>query len=259
MGGLKSKDYEDLLAPLQEELTGMAGWAEATGARILVIFEGRDTAGKTGAIHALSEKLNPRQVRTVALGTPTKRETSQWYFQRYVANLPAAGEIVLFDRSWYNRAGVEKVMGFCTEAQTAAFLEAVPGFERMLVDDGLILFKYWLTCDQDEQEERLAERRDDPMKRWKISPIDLAARSKYREYTEAREAMLKASHTKHAPWTLVDFNDQRLGRLTLVRDFLDRLGNKRVDLPAPDMPALPGKPMKERYDALKPLPPYRKG
>ena len=258
MGGLKSKDYEDLLEPMQEELTAMAGWAEATGARILVIFEGRDTAGKTGAINAISQKLNPRQVRTVALGTPTKRETSQWYFQRYVANLPAAGEIVLFDRSWYNRAGVEKVMGFCTEAQTAAFLEAVPKFERMLAADGLILFKYWLTCDQEEQEKRLAERRDDPMKRWKISPIDLAARAKYGEYTEAREAMLKASHTKHAPWTLVDFNDQRLGRLTLVRDFLDRLAYKRVDLPMPDMPALPGKPMKERYKALKPLPPYRK-
>ena len=259
MGELKRKDYEELLEPMQQELTGMAGWAEATGARILVIFEGRDTAGKTGAINAISQKLNPRQVRTVALGTPTKRETSQWYFQRYVANLPAAGEIVLFDRSWYNRAGVEKVMGFCTEAQTAAFLEAVPTFERMLVDDGLLLFKYWLTCDQEEQEKRLAERRDDPMKRWKISPIDLAARGKYGEYTAAREAMLEASHTKHAPWTLVDFNDQRLGRLTLVRDFLDRLNDSRVDLPAPVLPALTDKPMKEHYKALKPLPAYPKG
>ncbi len=259
MGDLGRKDYEDLLEPMQAELTGMAGWAEQAGARILVIFEGRDTAGKTGAINAISQKLNPRQVRTVALGTPTKRETSQWYFQRYAANLPAAGEIVLFDRSWYNRAGVEKVMGFCTEAQTAAFLEAVPGFERMLVDDGLLLFKYWLTCDQDKQEERLAERRDDPMKRWKISPIDLAARAKYGEYTEAREAMLKASDTKHAPWTLVDFNDQRVGRLTLVRDFLDRLNDTRIDLPVPDMPALADKPMKEHFTALKPLPPYPKG
>lgn len=259
MGELKRKDYEELLEPMQQELSGMAGWAEAAGARILVIFEGRDTAGKTGAINALSEKLNPRQVRTVALGTPTKRETSQWYFQRYVANLPAAGEIVLFDRSWYNRAGVEKVMGFCTEAQVTAFLAAVPTFERMLVDDGLLLFKYWLTCDQEEQEKRLAERRDDPMKRWKISPIDLAARGKYGEYTAAREAMLEASHTKHAPWTLVDFNDQRLGRLTLVRDFLDRLNSSRVDLPAPELPALTDKPMKEHYKALKPLPAHPKG
>ena len=258
MGGLGHKDYDALLEPLQEELTGLAGWAEATGARILVIFEGRDTAGKTGVIHALSEKLNPRQVRTVALSTPTKRETSQWYFQRYVANLPAAGEIVLFDRSWYNRAGVEKVMGFATEAQVDTFLDAVPTFERLLVDDGLLLFKYWLTCDQDEQEKRFAERRDDPMKRWKISPIDLAARGKYREYTKAREAMLKATHTKHAPWTLVDFNDQRLGRLTLIRDFLDRVPDKRVDQPMPDMPKLADEPAKERIDEIKPLPPYAK-
>ncbi len=257
MGGLGHKDYNALLEPLQEELTGMAGWAEATGARILVIFEGRDTAGKTGAIHALSERLNPRQVRTVALGTPTKRETSQWYFQRYVANLPAAGEIVLFDRSWYNRAGVEAVMGFAAEAQVRAFLDAVPAFERLLVDDGLLLFKYWLTCDQDEQEKRFAERRDNPMKRWKISPIDLAARSKYRAYTEAREAMLQATHTKHAPWTLVDFNDQRLGRLTLIRDLLDRLPVTPVDQPLPDLPQLADPPHKEHFGALKPLPPYR--
>lgn len=256
MSGLKRKDYEALLEPLQAQLGGMAGWAAKTGARILVIFEGRDTAGKTGVINALSERLNPRQVRTAALATPTKRETSQWYFQRYVANLPAAGEIVLFDRSWYNRAGVEKVMGFATEAQVSAFLDVVPAFERLLVDDGLILFKYWLTCDQDEQEQRFGERRDDPMKRWKISPIDLAARGKYGEYTEARAAMLKASHTKHSPWTLVDFNDQRLGRLTLIRDFLDRLPHTPVDQPIPDLPELADAPMKEHYDGLKPLPPY---
>ena len=256
MGGLGHKDYDTLLEPLQEELTGMAGWAETTGARILVLFEGRDTAGKTGVIHALSEKLNPRQVRTVALSTPTKRETSQWYFQRYVANLPAAGEIVLFDRSWYNRAGVEHVMGFATQEQVSSFLDAVPAFERLLVDDGLLLFKYWLTCDQDEQETRLAERRIDPMKRWKISPIDLAARGKYREYTEAREMMLKATHTKHAPWTLVDFNDQRLGRLTLIRNFLDRMPDEPMDQPVPDLPKLANAPMKEHYDGLKPLPPY---
>jgi hypothetical protein len=258
MGGLGHKDYDALLEPLQEELTGMAGWAEATGARILVIFEGRDTAGKTGVINALSEKLNPRQARTVALSTPTKRETTQWYFQRYVANLPAAGEIVLFDRSWYNRAGVEKVMGFCTEAQVSTFLEAVPPFERLLVDDGLLLFKYWLTCNQDEQEKRFAERRDDPMKRWKISPIDLAARTKYGEYTDAREVMLKATHTSHAPWTLVDFNDQRLGRLTLIRDFLDRLPDRRVDLSLPDLPKLADAPWKERFETIKPLRPYAK-
>jgi len=250
---LGRKDYEEALYAMQSALTAMAGWASQTGARILVILEGRDTAGKTGAINAIAQKLNPRQVRTVALGAPTEREKTQWYFQRYVPHLPSGGEIVLFDRSWYNRAGVEKVMGFATDAQVEAFLEAAPTFERMLVDDGLLLFKYWLTCDQAEQEARLAERRDDPAKRWKISPIDVAARSKYRDYTDAREAMLKATHTRHAPWTLVDFNDQRQGRLTLVRDLLGRLPVKPVAQAVPDLPPLPGPPAKERFDILKPL------
>jgi len=255
---LGRKDYEDLLEPLQAELTAMAGWASQTGARVLVILEGRDTAGKTGAINAISQKLNPRQVRTVALGAPTARETTQWYFQRYVPHLPAGGEIVLFDRSWYNRAGVEKVMGYASAAQVEAFLAAAPGFERMLVDDGLLLFKYWLTCDQDEQEKRLAERRDDPGKRWKISPVDVAARGQYRAYTEAREAMLEATHTKHTPWTLVDFNDQRRGRLTLVRDLLDRLPVKKVDQPVPDLPKLAEPLAKEHFGVLEPLTPYPK-
>ena len=250
------KDYEEALEAMQGELTAMAGWASQTGARILVILEGRDTAGKTGAINAIAQKLNPRQVRTVALGAPTDREKAQWYFQRYVPHLPSGGEIVLFDRSWYNRAGVEKVMGFATEGQVSAFLDAVPTFERMLVDDGLLLFKYWLTCDQEEQERRLAERRDDPAKRWKISSIDIAARSQYRAYTEAREAMLKATHTKHAPWTLVDFNDQRRGRLTLVRDLLDRLPVGPVEQKAPDLPALEEAPAKERFSVIEPLPPF---
>jgi polyphosphate kinase len=253
---LGRKDYEAALDAMQGELTAMAGWASQCGARVLVIFEGRDTAGKTGAIHAISQKLNPRQVRTVALGTPTEREKSQWYFQRYVPHLPAGGEIVLFDRSWYNRAGVEKVMGFATDKQVAAFLEAVPVFERMLVDDGVLLFKYWLTCDQAEQEERFGERHDDPTKRWKISPIDLAARGKYQAYTDAREAMLKATHTKHALWTLVDFNDQRRGRLTLVRDLLDRLPVKQVEMKAPELPPLAEPLGKEHFEVLKPLAPY---
>ena len=250
------KDYEAALDAMQDELTAMAGWASACGARVLVILEGRDTAGKTGAINAISQKLNPRQVRTVALGSPTEREKTQWYFQRYVPHLPAGGEIVLFDRSWYNRAGVEKVMGFATDKQVAAFLDAVPAFERMLVDDGLLLFKYWLTCDQTEQEERFAERHDDPTKRWKISPIDLAARGKYQAYTEAREAMLKATHTSHAPWTLVDFNDQRRGRLTLVRDLLGRLPVKKVEQTAPELPPLAEPLGKEHFGVLKPLRAY---
>jgi len=253
---LGRKDYEEALDAMQGALTAMAGWASRTGARVLVILEGRDTAGKTGAINAISQKLNPRQVRTVALSSPTEREKSQWYFQRYVPHLPAGGEIVLFDRSWYNRAGVEKVMGFATDAQVAAFLEAVPGFERMLVEDGILLFKYWLTCDQAEQEKRLAERHDDPGKRWKISPIDLAARGKYAAYTEAREAMLKATHSKHAPWTLVDFNDQRRGRLTLVRDLLDRLPVQTAEEAVPALPPLAEPLAKEHFGVIKPLPGY---
>ena len=253
MSKLKPKDYEKLLEPISEELVQMAFWAQETGQRILVIFEGRDTAGKGGAINAIADVLNPRQCRVVALSKPSEREKAQWYFQRYVAHLPARGEIVLFDRSWYNRAGVERVMGFCSEAEAKAFLAAVPGFEKSLVDDGILIFKYWLCCDQAKQEERFAERLDDPLKRWKLSPIDIAAREKYGDYTKAREAMLKATHTKWAPWTLVDFNDQKLGRLTLLRDLLDRLPDKQLPAPVIEFPALAGPPKKERYGVLRPI------
>jgi polyphosphate kinase 2 len=257
MGGLKRKKYEELLEPMEVELVGMARWAKATGARILVIFEGRDTAGKSGVIHAISDPLNPRQSRTVALSKPSEREAGQWYFQRYVEHLPAAGEIVLFDRSWYNRAGVEKVMDFATPDQVGAFLEQVPAFERQLVNDGILLFKYWLTCDQAEQEERFAERLEDPLKRWKLSPIDGEARLRYEDYTEAREAMLAATHTVQAPWTLVDFNDQRHGRLTLIRDLLDRLPDTHVD-PAPfELPPLGHEPLTEKYTVVEPIAPFR--
>ena len=233
----------------------MARWVARTGARVLVLFEGRDTAGKGGAIQAVARPLNPRQCRTVALPKPSERERSQWYFQRYVEHLPAAGEIVLFDRSWYNRAGVEQVMGFATPDQVAAFLDQAPRFEQLLVDDGILLFKYWLTTDQARQEERFRERLDDPLKRWKLSPIDLAAREKYDAYTHAREAMLKATHTAHAPWTLVDFNDQRRGRLTLIRDLLDRLPDTRVDPEPLDMPPLGHEPLVEAFTVLKPIRP----
>ncbi|HNJ48608.1 MAG TPA: polyphosphate kinase 2 [Novosphingobium sp.] len=256
MKNLKRKKFEKLYRPLEEELVAMARWVAATGARVLVLFEGRDTAGKGGAIQALARPLNPRQCRIVALPKPSEREQAQWYFQRYVEHLPAAGEIVLFDRSWYNRAGVEKVMGFASEAQVAAFLDHAPQFERLLVDDGVLLFKYWLTTDQAQQEERLAERLDDPLKRWKLSPIDLAAREKYDAYTEAREAMLEATHSAHAPWTLVDFNDQWRGRLTLIRDLLDRLPDTQVDPDPFELAPLGREPSVESYTALKPLPPY---
>jgi len=257
MEKLKSKEYGQLLEPLEVELVSMARWAAASGARIAVIFEGRDTAGKGGAIQAVSGRLNPRQCRTVALSKPSEREAGEWYFQRYVAHLPSAGEIVLFDRSWYNRAGVEKVMGFATARQVEAFLAQVPLFEKQLVDDGILLFKYWLTADQVQQEERLAERLDDPIKRWKLSPIDFAARDKYDAYTEARETMLHASHTGHAPWTLVDFNDQRRGRLTLIRDLLDRLPDTHVEPEDIVFEPLGREPAKERFGVIQPLAPYR--
>jgi polyphosphate kinase 2 len=254
--GMKRKDYEAALEPLTRELVSMTRWAKATGARIVILFEGRDTAGKGGAIGAVRHGLNPRQVRTVALSKADETEQTQWYFQRYVAHLPAAGEIVLFDRSWYNRAGVEKVMGYASEAQVTAFLKAVPAFEKLLVDDGIHLFKYWLGADQDEQEARLRERLDDPLKRWKLSPIDLAARAKYDDYTAAREAMLATTHTDYAPWTLVDFNDQRRGRLTLIRDLLARVPDTHEEPEAIDFPPLGRATVKETYSVLEPIADY---
>ena len=255
----KRKDYEARLKPLQLELAAMARWASHCGARIVVVVEGRDTAGKGGAIGAITEHLNPRQCRVVALPKPGEREATQWYFQRYIAHLPAAGEIVLFDRSWYNRAGVERVMGYCTDEQYQRFLQQAPVFERGITDDGILLFKYWLCVDQALQEERFAERADEPLKSWKLSPIDLKAREKYADYTAAREAMLEATHTAHAPWTLVDFNDQRVGRLTLIRDLLDRLPDTRVPVEPLGLPPLRGKLHKERYGVLKPIKPQRGG
>ncbi|MBA3666737.1 MAG: polyphosphate kinase 2 [Sphingomonas sp.] len=261
MKALKRKRYEKLIAPIQEELVSMARWVAATGQRLCVLFEGRDTAGKGGAIRAVAEKLNPRQCRTVALSKPSEAEKGQWYFQRYVPHLPGKGEIVLFDRSWYNRAGVEQVMGFATPDEVAAFLKAAPLFEQQLVDDGILLFKYWLSCDQEKQEERFAERVEDPLKRWKLSPIDQAARDRYVDYTASREAMLKATHKKHAPWTLVDFNDQKHGRLTLVRDLLDRLPETACEDKPIDWPPLGHEPVAEEFGVVKPIAdfPIRKG
>ncbi|KPL69248.1 polyphosphate kinase [Erythrobacter sp. SG61-1L] len=256
MGKLKGKKYEELLEPLQIGLISMAQWAKVTGARVLVLFEGRDAAGKSGVINAITAPLNPRQCRTVALAKPSEREAGQWYFQRYIEHLPSAGEIVLFDRSWYNRAGVEKVMGYASDEQVDTFLAQVPVFEKQLVDDGLLLFKYWLTTDQAEQEQRLAERYDDPLKRWKLSPVDMAARERYIAYTVAREAMLKASHKEYAPWTLVDFNDQKRGRLTVINNLLARLPD--VSVPAPDFAfdPLDYEPAEEYYSVVKPIPSF---
>jgi polyphosphate kinase 2 len=257
MSKLKRKDYEARLEPMQGELVKMAHWLRHSGKRVVVLVEGRDSAGKGGVINAIADNLNPRQCRVVALPKPTDREATQWYFQRYMPHLPAAGEIALFDRSWYNRAGVEKVMGFASDAQVGEFLLQAPVFEKLLVDDGIVLFKYWLCCDQAKQEERFAERLADPLKRWKFSPIDLEARKHYAAYTKARETMLKATHTEHAPWTLVNFNDQRRGRLTLIRDLLDRLPDTVVPDVVVDFEPLAGKPRKERYGVLEPIAPYR--
>ncbi|WP_114226624.1 MULTISPECIES: polyphosphate kinase 2 [Sphingomonas] len=254
---LSAEEYEANLQPLLEELGDMARWVSETKQRVLVLFEGRDTAGKGGAIQAVQRPLNPRQCRVVALSAPTDREKTQWYFQRYVPHLPGEGEIVLFDRSWYNRAGVEKVMGFATDEQVDRFLAEVPAFEQMLIDDGILLFKYWLCCDQEKQEKRFRERLENPLKRWKLSPIDLSARQHYDDYTAARERMLKKTDSKHAPWTLVDFNNQGLGRLTLIRDLLDRLPDTKLPLPVVDWPPLPGEPIKESYKVLKPIKPVK--
>lgn len=246
--------YYEQLAALQLDLNDVARWLQHTGKRLVVVIEGRDTAGKGGVIGAISHTLNPRQCRTVALAKPGEREKTQWYFQRYVPHLPAAGEIVLFDRSWYNRAGVERVMGFCTEAQTGAFLKQAPVFEQMLVDDGILLFKYWLTVDQAQQEERFAERVADPLKRWKLSSIDVQAREKYADYGKARDAMLKATHHKKTPWVLVDFNDQRRGRLTLIRHLLDHIPERQVPELVVKFPPLKHAPQRERFGTpLKPI------
>lgn len=252
---LDRKDYEARLGEMQLDLAAMARWLQHTGKRLLILIEGRDTAGKGGVIEAISQDLNPRQCHVVALSKPSDREAGQWYFQRYVPHLPSAGEIALFDRSWYNRAGVERVMGFAKPEQVEAFLKQVPVFERLLVDDGVLLFKYWLTVDQARQEERFAERREDPLKRWKLSPIDLESRERYEAYGRARDEMLAATHRPEAPWTLVDFNDQRRGRLTLIRHLLDHLPD--VTLPEAKLRwrKLSHPPLQESFTGpLKPIP-----
>jgi polyphosphate kinase 2 len=252
---LGKSDYFEQLGAMQLELNEMARWLAHSRQRLVVVLEGRDTAGKGGVANAIAATLNPRQCRVVALGKPSERESAQWYFQRYVPHLPAAGEIVLFDRSWYNRAGVERVMGWASEAEVQAFLRQTPRFEKLLVDDGLLLFKYWLTVDQAQQEERFAERLADPLKRWKLSEIDLQARQRYAAYGKARDAMLEATHSDQAPWTLVDFNDQRLGRLTLIRHLLDRLPDHPVPEKKLDFPPLEHAPLTEKFTAApRPIP-----
>ena len=217
---MKRKEFEEALEPLQTELVRMQEWVKFTGAKICVIFEGRDTAGKGGVIKRITERVSPRVFRVVALGTPTDREKSQMYFQRYMPYLPAAGEVVLFDRSWYNRAGVERVMGFATEEQVEQFLKYTPPVERVIIQSGIILIKYWLEVDMDEQAKRFEERNVDYRKVWKLSPMDLEAQARWYDYSRARDAMFAATDTPDSPWYVVPSNDQRRARLNCITHFL---------------------------------------
>jgi len=228
--------YEKDLARLQTELVQMQEWIVHQGLQVMVIFEGRDTAGKGGTIKRITERLNARHCRVVALGTPTERERSQWYFQRYVSHLPAAGEIVLFDRSWYNRAGVERVMEFCTPEEHAEFFRTCPQLERALVRSGIILVKYWLSLSDDEQERRFTERINNPGKRWKLSPMDLEARARWVDYAEAKDEMFSYTDIKEAPWYVVDANDKKAARLNIISHFLqtvpyDSVPHEAIELP----------------------------
>ena len=215
--------YEKHKAELQAELLRVQKWVEETGQKIVMLFEGRDAAGKGGTIKRFTEHMNPRGARVVALQKPTDRERNQWYFQRYVEHLPSAGEIVMFDRSWYNRAGVERVMGFCEPAEYLEFMRQAPQFERMLVRSGIRLFKYWFSVTRDEQRRRFESRKHDPLKQWKLSPVDVASLDKWDDYTEAKEAMFFYTDTADAPWTIVKSNDKKRARLNCMQHFLTSL------------------------------------
>jgi polyphosphate kinase 2 len=217
---IKNSIYEKELSKLQVELVKLQEWIKHEGLKVVVIFEGRDTAGKGGVIKRIMERLNPRVVRVVALGTPTEKEKTQWYFQRYTPHLPAAGEMVLFDRSWYNRAGVERVMGFCTEEEYREFVRTCPEFERMLVRSGIILIKYWLSVSDEEQERRFQARIHDPARRWKLSPMDVKSRAKWVEYSRAKDDMFKYTDIKQAPWYVVDADVKKHARLNLIHHLL---------------------------------------
>jgi polyphosphate kinase 2 len=230
----KSDAYETELEQLQIQLVETQAWAIEQGLRVLILFEGRDSAGKDGAIKRITEYMAPRQTRVVALPKPTERETGQWYFQRYVPHLPSKGEVVLFNRSWYNRGGVEPVMGFCTPEQHEQFLRDAPRFERMLTDDGVILIKLWLDISKDEQAKRLTARTTDPLKRFKISPLDAEAQTRWDAYSAARDRMLAETHTDQAPWTVVATDKKKKARLNIIRHILHRLDRPDLKAAQPD-------------------------
>jgi polyphosphate kinase 2 len=226
---LSKSGYEKELARLQVELVRLQEWVVQEGLKVVVLFEGRDTAGKGGVIRRIAERTNPRVVRTAALGKPSDRERSEWYFQRYVAHLPAAGEMVLFDRSWYNRAGVERVMGFCTDAEYEEFMRTCPQFERILQGAGTVLVKYWLSVSDAEQERRFKARAKDPAKHWKLSAVDVEARSRWVDYAEAKDEMFAYTDTKDSPWYVVEADDKRTARLNLISHLLEQIPYKRID------------------------------
>ena len=230
----KSEKYSDALEALQIELVAAQAWAIEHGVKLLVLLEGRDTAGKDGAIKRITEYASPRQTRVVALPKPTERESSQWYFQRYVPHLPAAGEFVIFNRSWYNRAGVEPVMGFCTPEQHDQFLDDAPRFEKMLTASGIVLVKLWLDISKQEQAKRLAERMSDPLKRFKVSSLDAEAQARWDAYTAARDRMLTETHSRAAPWTIVATDDKKTARLNIIRHILHRLDRPDMSAGKPD-------------------------
>ena len=236
---LRKALYKRELLRLQAELVDLQAWVQGTGARVLVIFEGRDAAGKGSTIKRVSQYLNPRVTRVVALPTPTERQKTEWYFQRYVPHLPAAGEIVLMDRSWYNRAGVERVMGYCTNAEYHRFLHQAPIFERMLVEDGLILLKYWFSVSDVEQENRFRSRAEDPMRRWKLSPNDVLSITKWEDYSRAKDTMLVHTDIPEAPWYEVDNEDKRRGRINMMAHLLSQVPYTMLDRPVVEIPPRP--------------------
>ena len=225
---MKNKEYEAHLKKLQGELVKLQLWVQHKGLRIVVVFEGRDTAGKGGVIKAITERVSPRVFRIIALPAPTEREKSQLYIQRYLTHFPAAGEVILFDRSWYNRAGVERVMGFCSEKEAERFLQLCPLWERGVVNSGITLIKYWLDISEEEQQRRFESRIDDPRKIWKLSPMDVKAAGRWYDYARARDDMLQATDTQHAPWYVVDSNDQRRARLNCITHLLSLIPYKEI-------------------------------
>jgi polyphosphate kinase 2 len=242
---LSAKQYEEKLRALQARLCHLQAWVKAKGLRVIVVFEGRDGAGKGGTIRAITERVSPRVFRVVALPAPTEREKTQMYMQRYMQHFPAAGEIVIFDRSWYNRAGVEHVMGFCTEKQHKRFLELCPDVEQYIVDGGIILIKYWLEVSNEEQERRFKARIDDPLRQWKLSPMDLPSRTRWYDYSRARDAMLAATDTKHAPWHILHSDNKKQARLNCISHLLSQIPYKKLQQEKVD---LPKRSKKNAYD-----------